>query len=49
MMTTDGGKSWQPAPSFEETHFGSIQQFWFDSPANGQLILDASQGRNQAV
>ncbi len=30
---------------FEETHFGSIQQFWFDSATSGQLILDALQGR----
>ncbi len=47
MVTTDGGKTWQPAPLFEETHFGSIQQFWFDTPATGQLILDASQGRTK--
>ncbi len=44
MITMDGGKTWQPVPLFEETHFGSILQFWFDSATSGQLILDASQG-----
>jgi hypothetical protein len=47
MTTGDGGKTWQPVPLFEETHFGSIQQFWFDSAASGQLVLDASQGRTK--
>jgi hypothetical protein len=47
MITADGGTTWQPAPLFEDTHFGSIQQFWFDSTTNGQLILDASQGQNK--
>lgn len=47
MITADGGTTWKPAPLFEETHFGSIQQFWFDSTAHGQLILDASQGQNK--
>jgi hypothetical protein len=47
MTTMDGGKTWQPGPMFKETHFGSIQQFWFESATNGQLILDASQGRTK--
>jgi hypothetical protein len=47
MITADGGATWLPAPLFEDTHFGSIQQFWFDSTTQGQLILDASQGPNK--
>src|SRR4029077_13350518 len=31
-------------PLFEETRFGSISQFWFDSPLNGELIFDRSSG-----
>jgi len=44
LITIDGGKSWRPYPLFDETTFGSIQQFWFDSAANGELVLDRSQG-----
>jgi photosystem II stability/assembly factor-like uncharacterized protein len=44
LATTDGGKTWRQHPLFDETTFGSIQQFWFDSAANGELVLDRSQG-----
>jgi len=43
LLTTDG-KSWRKAPLFEETDYGSIQQFWFESPTTGELVLDRSQG-----
>lgn len=51
MITTDGGNSWRQRPLFEDTRFGSIAQFWFDSPTNGQLIFDDSLGKaiNQAL
>jgi hypothetical protein len=45
MLTTDGGKSWRERPLFEETRFGSIAQFWFDSATGGQLIFDDSVGK----
>jgi len=44
MITTNGGKDWHQRPLFEETRFGSIAQFWFDSASAGQLIFDASVG-----
>lgn len=44
LVTADGGKSWRSRPLFNETHYGSIQQFWFDSAKTGQLILERSQG-----
>jgi photosystem II stability/assembly factor-like uncharacterized protein len=44
MITSDGGKTWRRRPMFDDAHFGSIQQFWFDSEKSGELILDASQG-----
>jgi photosystem II stability/assembly factor-like uncharacterized protein len=44
LLTTDGGKTWRKTPLFEETDFGSIQQFWFESPNSGSLVLDRSQG-----
>ena len=45
MMTTDGGRTWRQKPLFDDTKYGSIAQFHFDSKANGELVLDASQGR----
>ena len=45
--------SWRPpmagkpggfGPLFNETHYGSIEQFWFDSTKTGELILERSQG-----
>ena len=45
MITTDGGKTWRQRPLFEETRFGSIAQFRFESPANGELIFDDSVGK----
>jgi hypothetical protein len=44
LATTDGGATWRTRPLFDETHFGSIQQFWFTSPSEGELIVDRSQG-----
>lgn len=44
MVTTDGGKTWRRKNMFDETRFGSIQQFWFDSNSSGELIIDRSQG-----
>ena len=44
LLTTDGGKTWHQQPLFEDSHFGSIAQFWFDSPTQGALVLDRSQG-----
>ena len=44
LATTDGGKTWRELPVFEETRYGSIQQFWFDSAKTGELIFDRSQG-----
>jgi len=44
LTTADGGKTWRRRPLFTETHYGSIQQFWFDSAKTGQLILERPQG-----
>jgi photosystem II stability/assembly factor-like uncharacterized protein len=44
LITTDGGKTWRKLPLFEDTDYGSIQQFWFESPTSGELVLDRSQG-----
>ncbi len=41
LITTDGGKTWRQRPIFEETRVAAIERFWFDSPANGTLLIDA--------
>jgi hypothetical protein len=47
LATTDGGATWRKRPLFEEPRFGSIEQFWFDSPSEGELIVDQSQGSSK--
>jgi hypothetical protein len=44
LTTADGGKTWRRRPVFNETKYGSIQQFWFDSTKSGELIFERSQG-----
>jgi hypothetical protein len=39
LLTTDGGKSWRRRPVFSESRAGAIQQFWFDSPNAGRLLI----------
>jgi hypothetical protein len=41
LITTDGGKTWRERPIFEETRVAVIDRFWFDSPTNGTLVIDA--------
>ncbi len=40
LLTTDGGKSWRLKPIFNESRFGSIQQFAFESKTVGDVIID---------
>lgn len=43
LITNDAGKTWQRRPVFEESHFGVIERFWFDSTSNGTLLIDSKQ------
>ena len=43
LITHDGGKSWRRQPVFEDTHPGTIEQFWFDSRNSGVLLIDRVQ------
>lgn len=45
LLTIDGGKTWRQSPAFEDTKYGTISQFHFDSATHGQMILDASNRR----
>ncbi|HUA18106.1 MAG TPA: hypothetical protein VMB25_05130 [Bryobacteraceae bacterium] len=42
LITTDGGKTWRERPLFEESRVAAIEKFWFDSPENGSLLVDAT-------
>jgi photosystem II stability/assembly factor-like uncharacterized protein len=43
MLTTDGGKTWRQRGIFEESRFGSIGQFWFESATAGELVVDRTE------
>jgi hypothetical protein len=47
LVTADGGKTWRRRPLFNETRYGSIQQFWFESAKSGQLIFERSPGSSE--
>lgn len=46
-LTSDGAKSWQRKPLFEDGKAGSIHAFWFDSPAHALLLLDKGSGSSR--
>lgn len=45
LLTDDGGKTWRKKMLFEDTKFGTVSQLYFESRNNGELIVDASQGK----
>ena len=45
LLTSDGGKTWRQKPLLDDTKYGTIAQFHFDSLTSGELVLDTSQGR----
>ena len=40
LITDDGGKTWRQKMLFDDSRFGSLAQFWFDSAQTGELVLD---------
>lgn len=45
LVTRDGGKTWRQQMLFEDTKYGTVAQFHFNSLNVGELILDASRGK----
>lgn len=45
LKTTDGGKTWRRITLFDDTFFGSIDQFWFDSRTHGVMVLNRKGSR----
>ncbi len=44
LLTIDGGKSWRQRVVFSESGPGSIDQFSFDSPTTGAVVVDRAAG-----
>ena len=44
LLTIDGGKSWRQRVVFSESGPGSIDQFSFDSPSTGAVVVDRAAG-----
>jgi photosystem II stability/assembly factor-like uncharacterized protein len=41
LLTTDGGKTWHQRAIYEDSRLGVIERFWFDSPQEGTMLVDA--------
>ncbi len=41
LLTTDGGKTWRQRPIYGESRLGVIERFWFESPQEGTMLVDA--------
>ena len=44
LLTSDGGKSWRKRPVAGDSHYGSIQQFFFTAKNSGSLVIDKGPG-----
>jgi len=44
LVTSDGGKTWNRRPLFEESRVGAIDSFYFENRMEGTLILDRTRG-----
>ena len=47
LLTTDGGKTWRQRPIYEDSRLGVIERFWFDSPQEGTMLVDARLESNR--
>ena len=45
LVTKDGGKTWNQKMLFDDTKYGTVAQFHFNSLNVGELVLDASRGK----
>jgi hypothetical protein len=46
LVTNDGGRTWRQKLVAEDTKYGTVAQFHFDTPSHGELVVDASQRNN---
>jgi len=43
LITEDAGATWRRQPVFDDSRFGVVEKFWFDSPNVGTLLIDTKQ------
>src|SRR5258708_38981364 len=43
LITNDGGQTWRRRPIFGEPKVGAVEQFAFDSPNSGALLINCMQ------
>ncbi|HUQ92985.1 MAG TPA: hypothetical protein VM120_14990 [Bryobacteraceae bacterium] len=43
LVTGDGGKTWRKKPVYSETRVGAIEQFSFENPKDGAMLIDRTQ------
>jgi len=48
LITSDGGKSWEKRPIYNESRYGTILQFWFDSKSTGSVVIDRGQSSDSS-
>jgi len=46
LLTNDGGRTWRQKLVAEDTKYGTVAQFHFDTASHGELVVDASQRNN---
>jgi hypothetical protein len=47
LKTTDGGKTWRRTPVFEESSYGVVEQFQFQTKTEGWLVVNRRGAGNQ--
>lgn len=47
LITTDGGKTWRQRPIFDESRVAAVERFWFTSPQEGMMLIDARLDNNR--
>ncbi len=47
LRTTDNGDSWRRLPIFEDSSYGVVENFIFDSKTHGLLVINRRGARNQ--
>ena len=46
LVTNDGGRTWRQKLVADDTKYGTVAQFHFDTASHGELVVDASQRDN---
>lgn len=47
LLTSDGGKTWRVRPIYDDSRVAIIERFWFDSPQEGTMLVDARLESNR--